>query len=106
MRVLIPARVGDADVPWRQVLADYRREIPLDGYTSWCEVTELPGDGSFVLDRAYHPAAGILSKHFCTRLLHALPPRIRDQRWHAERHDVLSAAGAVSRHHLLPPMSS
>lgn len=88
-------RVDDTDIPWREMVADYHRELPLDGYTSWRDVTELPGDGSFAPDRVYHPAAGILPGDFGALLLRALPDRVRDQQWHAERHLVLSTSGVV-----------
>ncbi len=91
VRVLVPAQVDGTEthVPWAEVATDYRRELPLNGYTSWSDVTELPGDGSFAPDRIYHPAAGFLPEQFCVLLLQALPHPNREQRWHAERHQVL-----------------
>lgn len=43
MRVFVPVRVDDTDIPWREILAGYPRELPLDGYTSWRDVTRTAG---------------------------------------------------------------
>ncbi|MGE5762444.1 MAG: hypothetical protein ACM3ZF_00675, partial [Mycobacterium leprae] len=72
---------------------------PVHSFLGLSTVTELPGDGSFAPERVFHPAAGVLPARFCAGFLQALPPRVRDQRWHTRRHDVLSVAGVV----LAPP---
>lgn len=71
VRVLLPATVETTgeDVTWHAVAADYGRDGQLDGYTSWAELTELPGDGSWAPARRYRPSAGLVSAFVAQRLV-------------------------------------
>jgi hypothetical protein len=76
VRVLLPAIVEETgqDITWAVVAADFGRSGYLDGYTSWAELTELPGDGSWAPSRRYRPASGLVPESVITRLTKALQP--------------------------------
>lgn len=96
LRLLLPAQAtGVADrVPWRTVARAFGDVTRVDGYTSWVELTELPGQGGAAPLQSYRPPAGYLDTDTYRLLLEASLRALGDITWTAVGASGWSTSGA------------
>ena len=85
LRLLLPAQVKGLDerVLWRTVGRAFGNVRNVNGYTSWVELTELPGQGGAAPSPDYLPPAGYLDAHTRNQLLEACVRALGDTAWSA-----------------------